>query len=339
MIREHLQATIENTLVPHTAFVLGAQRLEQCFVNAARASEPVCIAVVGESRTGKSRVLEECAVRHPSRRDREGLEVPVLRVKTPSKPTVKGLVELMLQAIGDPSFATGTENAKTIRLRRLMAEARTRMVMIDEFQHFYDKGSGSSKVMHVADWLKILVDDCKVALVVAGLPSCRAVIDRNEQLAGRFLAPILMPRFDWTVEDEREEFIGILAAFAQSLGEHFELPPFDTADLAFRFYCGTGGLIGYLTKLLRQAVWDALDAGSSAILLEDLARAHRQVVWSPATGAALSRPFEGSVDLVPCEDVLKRVLQIGTATEPTESVVRRSRPSRLEKMGAVLAAT
>ena len=50
---------------------------------------------------------------------------------------------------------------------------------------------------HVADWLKILVDETRCALVVAGLPSCQTVIDSNEQLAGRFHAPILMPRFSW----------------------------------------------------------------------------------------------------------------------------------------------
>src|SRR5690554_3812150 len=132
---------VENTLVPHTAFERARTRLEQCFDYAQTASEPICIALVGESRTGKSRVLEECYASHPSIRDSEGLNTPILRVKTPSKPTVKGLAELMLRAMGDPRFDAGTENAKTIRLQTLMEHSNTRMVMIDEFQHFYDKGS------------------------------------------------------------------------------------------------------------------------------------------------------------------------------------------------------
>ncbi len=176
---DKLRSIVDNTLVPHTAFEQASSRIEQCFAYADGASEPICIAVVGESRTGKSRVLEECFATHPQARDSEGLNIPILRVKTPSKPTVKGLAELMLRAMNDPRFDAGTENAKTIRLQTLMKNAGTRMVMIDEFQHFYDKGL--HKVMHhVADWLKILVDDCKVALVVAGLPSCRAVLDQNE---------------------------------------------------------------------------------------------------------------------------------------------------------------
>ena len=49
-----------------------------------------------------------------------------------------------------------------------MKKSGTRMVMIDEFQHFYDRGK--RQIMHnVADWLKVLIDDTRTMLVVAGL--------------------------------------------------------------------------------------------------------------------------------------------------------------------------
>lgn len=108
---------VETTLVPHTAFEEARSRIEQCFIYAEKTSEPICIALVGESRTGKSRVLEECYINHPRIRTPTGLDVPILLVKTPSKPTVKGLAELMLQKMGDPKFSVGTENTKTIRLQ------------------------------------------------------------------------------------------------------------------------------------------------------------------------------------------------------------------------------
>ena len=107
------------------------------------------------------------------------------------------------------------------------------MVMIDEFQHFVDKGS--NKIMHnAADWLKVLVDDCHVALVVAGLPTCQAVLERDEQLSGRLLAPMFMPRFDWHNKSEREEFEAILGAFHESISSYFDLPALDSPEMAFR---------------------------------------------------------------------------------------------------------
>jgi hypothetical protein len=311
-----LKNIVDSTLVPHSAFQEAATRIEQCFNNADGASEPICIAVVGESRTGKSRVLEEFDAKHPRARDSDGLNVPILRVKTPAKPTVKGLAEIMLRGMGDPRFEAGTEIGKTIRLRTLIQAAGTLMVMIDEFQHFYDKTS--HKVMHhVADWLKILVEDCKVALVVAGLPSCRAVLDQNEQLLGRFLEPILMPRFDWKIGDEREEFIGILSAFHESISEHFDLPSLSSAEMAFRCYCGTGGLIGYLTKFLRQAVWNAIDHKRKTISFEDLARAHKQSIWAKAGPPEIASPFTRAFVQMPSEDLLEKIRRIGTPAEET----------------------
>jgi len=305
---------VDSTLVPHTAFDQGSSRLEQCFTYADGSPEPICLAVLGESRTGKSRVLEECFANHPQERRSDGLTVPILRVKTPSKPTVKGLAELMLRAMSDPKFAAGTENGKTIRLQTLMGNAGTRMVMIDEFQHFYDKVS--NKVMHhVADWLKILVDDSKVALAVAGLPSCRAVLDQNEQLAGRFLSPVIMPRFDWKIDSHREEFIGILGAFQESVGTHFDLPKLDSAEMVFRCYCATGGLIGYMTKFLRQAVWNAIDENRRTISIEQLSLAHNQAVWRKNGLSDVPNPFGRSFVPLPSEDLLAKIIRIGTPAE------------------------
>jgi hypothetical protein len=314
---------VENTLVPHFAFNNVTYRIEQCYKYSDGASEPICLAVVGESRTGKSRALEECCVNHPTRREAAGLIVPILRVKTPSKPTVKGLAELMLRSMGDPKFDVGTENAKTARLQILMKNAGVRMVMIDEFQHFYDKAS--HKVMHhVADWLKILVDDSKMALVVAGLPSCNAVLEQNEQLAGRFLSPVVMPRFDWRNDDHREEFTGILGAFQESLGSVFRIPALDSPEMAFRCFCGTGGLVGYLTKFLRQAVWNALDAGNKTISLEHLAIAHKESVWRRDGLIDIESPFARDFSTLPSEALLERVLHIGIPKEDV-SVQRNAR--------------
>ncbi len=310
----NLRTIVENTLVPHTAFEEATQRLEQCFSYAEGASEPICIAVVGESRTGKSRVLEECLSRHPRVRTPEGLTIPILRVKTPSKPTVKSLAELMLRALNDPKAHTGSENTKTARLHTLMTQSGVKMVLIDEFQHFYDKGS--HKVMHhVADWLKILADDARVALVVAGLPSCRAVIDQNEQLAGRFLCPVFMPRFDWQDTDQREEFVAILGAFEESIGAKFDLPRLTGDEMAFRFYCGTGGLIGYLSKLLRHTVWNAIDSKTNTIDLSALLHAHSQSVWDKDGLTGLPSPFDRRFSTAITDDLLARVKTIGTPAD------------------------
>jgi len=328
---------IDTTLVPHTAFIDATSRIEQCFSYAEGSCEPVCIALIGESRTGKSRVLEECYIKHPKIRSKERLEVPILRVSVQSTPTIKGLAEQMLYSIGDPLYATGTENIKAIRLRTLIGNAGTQMIMLDEFQHFYDKKLHKVS-FHVTDWLKILIDDCKVALVVAGLPTCEAVLAQNEQLVGRFLAPINMPRFDWKNSDQRQEFIAILGAFHESLSTQFDLPELDQPAMAFRCYCATGGIIGYLTKFLRQVECNALYKGVSRIDLEDLLIAHNQAVWTKASALSLPSPFSREFNITPTAKLLAEIQLIGTPVkeEPKPRKIRSKTASKRATVSSVL---
>lgn len=313
---------VDQILVPHTALQEAMARIGQCYQAAQASTEPICIALIGESRTGKSRVLEDFESKYPKIRFDDGLRVPILRVRTPSSPSAKGLAEVTLRALGDPSAGKGTETNMTARLIGLLKATETKMIMIDEFQHFYDKQS--HKVMHhVADWLKLVVDESQVALVVSGLPSCQAVLNQNEQLAGRFLAPIHMPRFDWRNGNLREEFIAILGAFQEGLSE-YDFPKLDSDTMAFRFYCATGGLMGYVAKILRQAIWNAIDADTKVITIEALARAHFLSVYADEKAGDLPLAFDRSFIVTPTETLLQRVQLIGTAT-PEELPARRTR--------------
>lgn len=320
--RKPLITVIEDTLVPHQPFAKATRRLEQCFAHAHSKREPICIAVVGESRTGKSRVLEEFSADHPIIRNDEGLVIPILRVTAPSKPTVKGMAETMLEGMKDQTLKSGTEGEKTRRLVRLLTECGTLMIIIDEFQHFVDKAS--DKVIYdSADWLKTLVDQLRCALVVAGLPSAVGILTQNEQFQGRFYAPVHMPRFDWKIDSQRDEFIAILGAFHESMSRYFDLPKLDDRDMAFRCYCGSGGLVGYVTKFLRQVVWNAIDDGKKTITLTDLATAQDEAIWAEVTRTDLLNPFSRSFRPTPNEQLLLAAHTIGKSVEPPPNSRRR----------------
>jgi Cdc6-like AAA superfamily ATPase len=318
-------ADVEDVLVHHKLFQGALDRIEKCFNLAENAQEPVCVALIGESRTGKSTVLKQCIKNHPREHSKDGWIIPILHVSAPAKPTVKGLAEVMLEAFGIEG-ARGTEIQKTRQLRTLMLNCSTRMLMIDEFQHFFDKGT-RSVMHHVSDWLKILVDDVKCALVVAGLPSCRAVIEQNEQLAGRFQASAQLARFSWRTEEEIQEFKSILGAYEEELRTQFDVPDFTSNEMAFAFYGATGGLMGYLLKLLRQSVCNANRESKRQITVQDLDRAHEESIWQGSTQAP--RSFGNDFLREPNEDLLKRIEQLGTASVVSSSPARLSRkPSR-----------
>lgn len=322
---------VEGLIIPHKAFVDAAQQIEQCFKFAELKTEAEGLAIIGESRTGKTSVLQQFAARHPRYLTPDGWHVPVLFASVPSAPTVKSLAESLLQAIGTSDPGRGTENEKTRRLRVLMKETGTRMVMIDEFQHFVDQGT--HRVMHhVADWLKRLIDDTRATIVISGLPTCMAVMDQNVQLAGRFSAPIVMPRFRWDHPTDRKQFCGILRCFGKEISKQVAFPDLASEQMEFRFYAATGGLMGYLVKLLRQVLRNCADRSDLKITMTELHRAHMQAIWATHRNPDLPKPFDASFQAGPTAEIIRALTVLGTVTEPT-TVVARRRPVRVQPQG------
>lgn len=321
---------VERMVIPHTAFAEARQRIEQCFAFSAAKAEAEGLAIVGESGTGKTSVLKSFLSHHMPTRGQDGMQIPILYASVPPMPTVKSLAGVMLAALNVPDCEQGTENEKSRRLRILMRETETRMVMIDEFQHFYDRGKRQI-MLHVADWLKVLIDETRSTLVVAGLPSCRVVINENEQLARRFMASIQLPRFSWTDPDQRGEFISILEEYHAQIARNFNLPVLHSDEMAFRFYLATGGLIGYLSKLLRTTLRNAADCPKPTITLEDLNTAHSQAMWFDATAKEQLRPFAHGFRPAETVEALNCAGQIGTVADPPPSPRRRPVGRRKEE--------
>jgi hypothetical protein len=327
---------VDQFVIPHTAFVNAEQQIRQSFAFSGDNAEAEGVAIVGESGTGKTSVLDSFRSNYPPTLSKEGWEVPILSATVPPHPTVKSLAGVMLAALRDPTWEQGTEPQKSKRLRVLMKGTGTRMVMIDEFQHFYNQDK--QKIMYdVADWLKVLIDDTHSVLVVAGLPSCTSVINQNQQLRRRFLAPVQLSRFRWEDLRQRREFMGILKEFNTRISKGYEITSLHIEEMAFRFYCATGGLISLLAKILRQAVRNAIDSNKASIDLEDLNIAHVQAIYSSETDRARLKPFESGFALVQTVDILDRVSKIGTVIEISPSPTRRRlRKTRSESLDAIL---
>lgn len=104
-----------------------------------------------------------------------------------------------------------------------------------------------------------------------------------------------------------------------------------------RVYCATGGLMGYITKTLRQMVWNALDAETVNITLEDLRRAHEQAVWSKDVLRDLPNPFERSHPATPTSELLEQTRRIGTPMQAMPASHRtKAAAKRLGATGRVL---
>jgi len=316
---------IEGLIVPHAAFVEAQQQLELFFKYAAEKAEAEGLAILGESGTGKTSLLDSFAALHPRRRTPSGIECPILRATVPSAPTVKSLAGVLLAAIGAEDHSKGTEHELTSRLKKVIIETGTLVVVIDEFQHFIDRNK--RKIMReVADWLKVLIDDTRTTLVVAGLPACRLVIDENEQLARRFSAAIELPRFKWQTPTQRKQFGGIVISFDEELRKRYDLPNLRNDEMLSHLYGASGGLIGYLVKILVQTVRTAEVTKSRTIHLADFANAYKRALWSRQWPQGTPAPFDPKFRLD--KVTLQIVGTIGKPVEPEQIAPRRLQPRR-----------
>lgn len=290
-----LSNEIDTILVPHEAFMIGMKELEKAMQFSPGRLEPMGLIIIGEPRSGKSRLIEAFKSKYPEKRAKVGLIKPVLVVSVPAVPTIKGLASEILRALGDQHWdIRETENQRTARLVKLLKDCGVQALALDEAQHFMDKGSTRTHYA-VTNWLKMLMDETKGLIILSGLDTINHLLSGNEQLNGRFINSIKMPRFDWKVLESRDEFRRVLIAFKDGL-ESFELPEIGDEDIAFRFYEGTGGLIGYIIKILRQACYDACSENRLTISLQDI-----EVAWSRAVrpnSIKSTNPF--SRDLKPC---------------------------------------
>src|SRR6516164_11015447 len=283
----------ERVLVKYPLFKTAIARIQACYESYEATAEPDCCPIVGESGSGKTTIISYFASLHPRIDHERGVEMPVLLVKVPARPTVKSFAETLLYQLGDPLWARGNTVAKSIRLRELLKRCHVRLLALDEFQHFVDVRQANIP-NDVADWLKEQVEEAKLAIVVLGLDRCLEVLRQNEQLRRRFGASVRVGAFRWDNKEERTVYRAFLRAVQEQLPE-FTMPELSDVEMAFRMHYGSFGLIGYTMKILRGAARIANSHPRKQITTETLAQSYAVNVWAERLGSP--NPFLENFDM------------------------------------------
>jgi hypothetical protein len=201
--------------------------------------------------------------------------VPVLYLRIDVPATPKNLVSALLAALGDPAAENGNIGGQTRRLRKFLKDLKTRLIILDEFQHFIDRDS--LKVLKtISDWLKLLIDNTKVPVVLMGMPYSHIILDTrgNEQLKRRFSLRRSIEPFGWGGPSEKQKDFRNFFKLVDS-----ELPFDKRANLAgksmaFRFYCATNGVVSYVMDLVRMAALNAIEQSLETLNVDLLADAY-----------------------------------------------------------------
>ena len=259
-------------LYPRFKEILAA--IDDCHQFSNLKDEPECLFLKGETGAGKTTILKSYAQNYPRYQTQDSTIIPVLEVTIPSPATVKSVVTKLLWELGDPAYDKGTISNQTIRLIGLMRNCGVSLVFLDEFQHFIDRDS--AKVLKtVSDWLKDLILDTKVPVVLIGLPEAETVFQFNPQLSRRFANRQNLSPFSWS--DSGREFRTFLHAVESQL-PLIEESALACEEMALRFYYAADGIVAYVMKLIRYGTYLALKHGQEKLDLNVLALAFEKYV-------------------------------------------------------------
>lgn len=277
---------VDKIHVLHDGFNVGLRMLDRLFQLGTELEMPHGARLVGATGVGKTAVFRYFRETLPkSSLFSNGVGVIGLRV--PRSPKLGHFVGGLLNAIGYP-FATGS-GKQLYQRRHLVFDALksvgTRLVWLDEAQHLIHQPRGGN----LKDWdndstefLRELMDECRVALVLSGTDELDGLPKAASHLAARI-----------TIREEFKDFeadanwVGFVLAFAKQC-RVFDLGLLGDRAIAKRLHIATDGNLRSFKRLVTEGVLLAVDGGVTQLDRATLSRA-----FSIVNGCATTRsdPF------------------------------------------------
>ena len=255
--------------------------------------------LLGPSGVGKTRILESYTKSYLSQQN--DLETktlsrrPILSIRVPASPTPKAILEKLLTAAGHPFPTSSTQSKLEIKLQAVIKNQHVSLIILDEFQHML-KSQAQKSTRSVLNFIKVLMDENKLAVVMAGTPEALDSIQGFEELYQRFTHEhIQLQPFSIDSPEETAKFSSYLMACEKillDLGIH-SMPMTSETNLA-RIYLTSGGKLRLINRLIVKAIQSA--AEKSNLTLMDFALANTNPPLNPKLGTF--NPFKAKPDAI-----------------------------------------
>jgi hypothetical protein len=232
--------------------------------------------IYGDTGVGKSTLLQAYVKQYPREELPTFTRIPALYVRVPSPArTTKALSTEILFRMGDPMYASGTEQVQTTRICHYVERCQIELIVIDEFQHLIDRET--DKVFTAAsDWVKTLAETINIPVVLCGLSESDRIFKYNKQLDDRYTNRKSLEAFGYWDSGEKAAFHKFLDFIDQRLP--FAMRSYlASEDIAARTYYATLGVHRQIKTLLMNATEHAAEDGCDQILMEHLRQGYEDI--------------------------------------------------------------
>lgn len=299
---------IDSGFITHTSISNAIAGIEKSILISKGSKEPDNVLLTGLAGTGKTTTCNAILSRQKRKLVvKDNYEVTLVEAfyaLIPNPVTIKGVASSLLRALGDCEPTKGSAYEMTYRLGKLLHKCETKVIILDELQHLL-KRDWTGNTHNVKDWLKSIINEFKVPIVIVGTPECVDIINTDRQLARRFTKRFQLDnlKFDF---DERGDFRKFVESLAFTITDELKLqisPDFKRRYNSLIIYAATGGNPADITKLFKTATLNSLERNNKKIELLDFETAFKELVLpnslcltSKDINSTLVNPFNLNAD-------------------------------------------
>lgn len=237
----------EDWIYEHAQYRAALNRLNDEVSRVLEGGSPFIMPLLGDSRAGKSALLDDVKTRYAKTVSESG-HPRVLLISMPSAASTEALASEITRAILGPVPIKGRTSEILEQSKVTMVRAGVNTVLIDEVNHLIEKRvtqqAQTKGNRHAADWLKELHDQCRISSIIGGLPHVGRLYFDNDQLENRGLRPIRLEPYSWSNSSDQQQFRLTIAAGIEYLKEAGWALEIDLDRLTRLIYLGGGGYIG-----------------------------------------------------------------------------------------------
>lgn len=245
----------------HVGFKEGLNALRETF--AMSGFESIGCTLFGPPGVGKSRLIRyfttEVYMRPEYQPTDELTPIPIVSIRVPGRPTIPKLCEQILKIVQRHyTPPTSRDDSITLRTGRILKHLGVEMIIFDEFQHLL-RESAQIRTNDVLAFIKVLMDECELSVVFAGLPGAAKLLEEHTEIEQRvsFAKADLHP---FSLANEGPSNIQVFASYIKSIEVNFTelntvIFPLANTDMLNRIYLATLGIPRRISQLFNRVMF------------------------------------------------------------------------------------
>ncbi|NRP10112.1 MULTISPECIES: TniB family NTP-binding protein [unclassified Marinobacterium] len=243
--------------------------------------------LLGPSGVGKTRILENYTKTYLDKQSdletKTLTKKPILSIRIPASPTPKAIIEKLLTAAGHPFVTSSTQSVLENRLSAVIKNQHVSLIIFDEFQHML-RAQAQKSTRAVLNFIKVLMDENQIAIVMSGTPESLGSIREHEELYQRFTHEhITLRPFKLGSREEISIFSSYLSVCEHILNDLGVNSISLTSEINLaRIYLATDGKPRLINRLIVKAIQRA--PNKENLTLIDFALANTNPPLNPKLG-------------------------------------------------------